>query len=72
MKMPGWWEQRSGYAKTVAALAVLLVLQIGICAVLPAEGGFPVGGGVLFVVFIGTFVLFIAALLAWLVSSLLS
>ena len=71
MKISGWWEQRSGHAKTVAVLAVLLVLQIGLCAVLPAEGGFPVGGGFLLIVFIGTFALLIAVLLSWLIRSLL-
>jgi len=26
-----WWKRRSGGAKTVVALAVLLILQIGLC-----------------------------------------
>jgi hypothetical protein len=31
MKMPGWWKRKSGQAKTITLLAVLLTLQIGLC-----------------------------------------
>jgi hypothetical protein len=31
-----WWKQKSGQAKTVTALAVLLMLQIGLCFSTPA------------------------------------
>jgi hypothetical protein len=60
----------SGHAKAVAVLAVLLVLQIGLCAVLPTEAGFPVGGGVLLLMFIGTAALLVIVLLLWLLDSL--
>jgi hypothetical protein len=53
-------------------LAVLLLLQIGLCAVLPAEGGYPVGGDVLLVVSIGTAALLVIVLLVWLLDSLRS
>ena len=31
MTMANWWKRRSGAAKTVTVLAVLLTLQIGLC-----------------------------------------
>lgn len=31
MKIKRWWYQKSGQAKAITALSVLLILQIGLC-----------------------------------------
>jgi hypothetical protein len=51
MTTPGWWKRQSGYARTVVVLAVLLVLQFSLCAVLPSNGGFG-GSAIQIVVFV--------------------
>jgi len=69
MKIREWWMRRSGYAKTVAILFVLLVLQFGLCGVLnPNE---ELGGSAIQGVFLTiTFLLLIAVLVAWMLSAL--
>jgi hypothetical protein len=72
MKVPGWWKLRSGHAKAVPILALLLVLECGLCATsIPLESGSPVEGALL-VVSIITFVMFMIALISWLVDSMSS
>jgi hypothetical protein len=34
--MGGWWREKSGAAKVLVVLAVLLMLQIGLCVATPA------------------------------------
>jgi multisubunit Na+/H+ antiporter MnhB subunit len=69
MKIPGWWKRRSGYAKTVAMLVVLLILQFGLCGVLNSNNEFG-GGAIQGIVFIVTFALLIVVLVAWLINTL--
>jgi hypothetical protein len=35
--MGKWWKNKSGLAKTITALAVLLLLQMGLCFASPGE-----------------------------------
>jgi hypothetical protein len=70
MKAPGWWKLRSGHAKAVTVLALLLVLEFGLCAVFPLEGRFP-AESILLAVSLATFVLLIVVLISWFVRSLL-
>jgi len=69
MKMPGWWDRRSGWAKTVAVLSMLLFVQISLCAVLPSNEEFG-RSALLAILFIATLALLIAVLVAWLFTSL--
>jgi hypothetical protein len=69
MKIPGWWKRRSGYAKTATMLAVLLVLQFGLCGVLNSNEEF--GGNIIQGIFLAvTLVLMFAVLVAWLINAL--
>ena len=72
MNIPAWRGQQSGHAKTVAVLAVLLVLELGLCAVLPTERELPVGGVILVIVFIGTAALLMVVVISWVLRLLLS
>jgi hypothetical protein len=70
MKAPGWWKLRSGREKAVTILALLLVLEFGLCAVTsPLESSSP-AEGVLLVASIITFVMFMITLISWLVRSM--
>jgi hypothetical protein len=69
MKIPGWWKRRSGYAKTAAMLAVLLVLQFGMCGVLPSNAEFG-GSAIQGISFVITLLLLIVVLVAWLINAL--
>jgi hypothetical protein len=69
MKIPGWWKRRSGYAKTAAMLAVLLVLQFGMCGVLPSNAEFG-GSAIQGISFVITLLLLIVVLVAWLFNAL--
>jgi hypothetical protein len=69
MKIPGWWKRRSGYAKTVAMLVVLLILQLGLCGVLPSNEEFG-GSATQAILFIVTLLLLIAVFVAWLINEL--
>jgi hypothetical protein len=69
MIISGWWKRRSGYAKTAAMLAVLLVLQFGLCGVLNSNEEF--GGSIIQGIFlVVTLVLMFAVLVAWLINAL--
>jgi hypothetical protein len=69
MKIPGWWKRRSGYAKTIALLVVLLILQFGLCGVLNSNEEF--GGSTIQGIFlIVTLVLLIVVFVAWLINAL--
>jgi hypothetical protein len=71
MKAPEWWRLGSGHAKAVTVLALLLVLDFGLCAVSsPLESRSP-AEGVLLVVSTITFVMFMIVLISWLVRSVL-
>ena len=67
--MEGWWKRRSGDAKTAAVLAMLLVLQVGLCAVFPfnEEFGRSVVQGIIFLV---TLASLIGVLVVWLLKAL--
>jgi hypothetical protein len=59
----------SGYAKTIAMLVVLLILQFGLCGVLPSNAEFG-GSAIQGIFFIVTLVLLIVVLVAWLINAL--
>jgi len=69
LEIQGWWKRRSGYAKTAAMLVVLLILQFGLCGVLNPSAEFG-GSAIQSILFIVTFVLLIAVLVAWLLNAL--
>ena len=69
MKVPDWWKRRCGYAKTVAMLVALLILQFGLCGVLNSNEEFG-GSAIQGILFIVTLVLLIVVLVAWLINAL--
>jgi hypothetical protein len=69
MKVPEWWKRRSGYAKTVAMLVALLILQFGLCGVWNSNEEFG-GSAIQGIVLIVTLVLLIVVLVAWLINAL--
>jgi len=69
MSIRSWWERRIGFSKTVAMLVVLLILQFGLCGVLNPSAEFG-GSAIQSILFIVTFVLLIAVLVAWLLNAL--
>jgi hypothetical protein len=69
MTTPGWWKRQSGYARTVVVLAVLLVLQFSLCAVLPSNGGFG-GSAIQTILVLVTLALLIVVFVARLLKAL--